>query len=92
MNDGQPSGQHQQRQEAPVHWTAFKLLKDPTIKSHNGPPFKVYRYDGSLVVPEGVIPGQNTVQSVRDPRRPRFGFETALDDESRDLGQGRNFG
>jgi len=70
------------RLEAPQHWTAFKLLRDPTIKTPRGEmgACKVYRYDGGCVVPDGAIPGQHTVQSVRDPRKPRFGFETTLDE------------
>ena len=95
MNDGgggvaappmQHQNGHQQQQqprlEAPQHWTAFKLLRDPTIKTQRGEMggCKVYRYDGGCVVPDGAIPGQHTVQSVRDPRKPRFGFETTLDE------------
>lgn len=73
---------------APSQWTAYKLLKDPQIK--NGDvwgdrqsipyvPYRVYRYDGYQHDPEGL--NMHPVQSVRDPRKPRFGFEATIAEE-----------
>lgn len=73
---------------APSQWTAYKLLKDPQIK--NGDvwgdrqpipyvPYRVYRYDGHHHDPEGL--NMHPVQSVRDPRKPRFGFEASIGEE-----------
>ena len=39
-------------------------------------PYRVYRYDGHHHDPEGL--NMHPVQSVRDPRKPRFGFEATI--------------
>ena len=51
-------------------------------KSQSGRGFqyegKIYRYDGQYHDPDH--PSLHPIQTVRDPRRPRFGFEATIDE------------